>query len=315
MIPTSVVIVIGVFGAVFCGCCLLSLLLNRYHAQTHARLRELTGGVAKSPARRGKNSASYSESSLKPGSATSPGKTNRWVSSRDEDRRQHQARLVQAGIYSPTALFSFFLVKTSLILIPPSVGLVAGWFGLISLRLGILWGAIGGGLGMILPSLWLESRIRHRHCVFRRSLADFLDLMIVCLESGLSLQGSIQRVSDELRIAHPELAGELNIVQRDINLGTTVDTALRRFADRSGYDDIRSLATFVREAQRFGTQLTDALRLHADMLRSQRENAAEETAQKAAVKILFPTLLLILPAVFVVLAGPAAIQIQQAFAK
>jgi tight adherence protein C len=98
-------------------------------------------------------------------------------------------------------------------------------------------------------------------------------------------------------------------------LGATIDAALRRFAARCGYDEVGSLAKFVREAQRFGTQLTDALRLHADMLRSQRENAAEETAQKAAVKILIPTLLLILPAVFIVLAGPAVLQIQMAFAK
>ncbi len=118
-----------------------------------------------------------------------------------------------------------------------------------------------------------------------------------------------------MRLAHPLLAGELSIVQRDIDLGATVDSALRRFGDRSGFDGIRTLSTFVRESQRFGTELADALRLHADMLRSQREQVAEETAQKASVKILLPMLLLILPAVFVVIAGPAAIQIQQAFSK
>jgi tight adherence protein C len=139
--------------------------------------------------------------------------------------------------------------------------------------------------------------------------------MIVCLDSGLSLQGTILRVSEEMRIAHPTLAGELEIVQRDMALGATVDVALKRFADRSGYEGIRTMSTFVREAQRFGTELAEALRTHADMLRYQRAQAAEETAQKASVKILLPVLLLILPAVFVVLAGPAAIQIQAAFSK
>jgi tight adherence protein C len=89
---------------------------------------------------------------------------------------------------------------------------------------------------------------------------------------------------------------------------------LKRFATRTQYEGVRTLCTFVREAQRFGTNLSQALRLHSDMLRSQREQAAEEMAQKAAVKILLPTLLLIFPAIFVVLVGPALIQIQEAFA-
>jgi tight adherence protein C len=307
-------IMLGVFGAVFLGGCGIALWLDRYHGQLNARLRNLPGDTSLSVPG-GKGAPSPAVQSIKRAPATSTGKTNRWISDRNEDRRQTQARMVQAGIYNPTALFSFFLMKWGLTIVPPLLGFLAGWLGVIDLRAGLMWGSAGGTLGMILPSLWLERRIKHRHCVFRQSLADFLDLMIVCLESGLSLQGTIQRVGDELQIAHPELAGELNIVQRDINFGATVDASLRRFAERSGYEGIRSLATFVREAQRFGTQLTEALRLHADMLRNQRELAAEETAQKAAVKILFPTLLLILPAVFVVLAGPAAIQIQQAFAK
>jgi tight adherence protein C len=314
MSPTLFIILAGVFGAVLCGGYVLTSLCNRYQVQLDARLREGPGN-RNSGLPGGKLSESHSRQTVERNAATLPKKANRWTSDSDEARKRIQTRLVQAGIYNPTALFKFFLMRSALTIMPPLLGLLAGWSGLLSLRIGLLWGATAGGWGMILPSLWLESRIRHRHCVLRQSLADFLDLMIVCLESGLSLQSTIQRVSDELRIAHPELAEELNIVQRDINLGATVDAALRRFADRSGYEGIRSLATFVREAQRFGTQLTEALRLHADMLRSQREYAAEEIAQKAAVKILIPTLLLILPAVFLVLAGPAAIQIQQAFAK
>jgi len=93
-----------------------------------------------------------------------------------------------------------------------------------------------------------------------------------------------------------------------------VDQALKRFATRTDYEAVRTLSTFIREAQRFGTNITDALRSHADMLRSQREQAAEESAQKASVKILIPTLLLIFPSTFVVIVGPAVIQIHEAFA-
>jgi tight adherence protein C len=97
-------------------------------------------------------------------------------------------------------------------------------------------------------------------------------------------------------------------------LGSTIDQALRRFAMRSNCEGVRTLSTFVREAQRFGTKLTEALRNHADMLRSQREQSAEEQARQASVKILMPMMLLILPAIFVVLVAPAIIQIHEAFA-
>ena len=207
------------------------------------------------------------------------------------------------------------IVRTCLTIAPPMLGILACALRLVDLRIGLLSGAAGGILGMFLPLLWLDYKIRRRHALFHQSLADFLDLMIVCMEGGLSLQGTIQRVGDELRIAHPEFAKELTIVQRDIQLGATIDSALRRFAVRSGCESVGSLAKFVREAMRFGTQLTRALRLHAEMLRSQREMMAEEMAQKAAVKVLIPTLLLIFPAVFIVVAGPAIIEIQKAFAK
>jgi tight adherence protein C len=128
------------------------------------------------------------------------------------------------------------------------------------------------------------------------------------------MQETIRRVNEELKLAHPVLAHELDIVQRDIDLSCSIDQALKRFALRTDCEGIRTLSTFIREAQRFGTQITDALRNHADMLRSQREQLAEENAQKAAVKILLPTMLLIFPAIFVVLVGPAAIQIHEAFA-
>jgi tight adherence protein C len=162
--------------------------------------------------------------------------------------------------------------------------------------------------------LWLDKQVARQHLLLGKSLPDFLDLMIVCLQGGLSLQETIRRVGDELRLAHPTLAFELSIVQRDTDLGASIEQALKRFAARSGYEGVRTLSTFIREAQRFGTNITEALRSHADMLRSQREQVAEESAQKAAVKILLPTMLLIFPAIFVVAVGPALIQIQQAFA-
>jgi tight adherence protein C len=238
----------------------------------------------------------------------------RFLSPRAGTRPQLRQRLAKAGIYHRSAPVRYFLSKLLFLILAAAIAIGAGIAGYIRIDLTILLACVSAGFGSILPSLWLDRAIAHQHLMLRKALPDFLDLMTVCLEGGLSLQETIRRVSDELRIAHPTLAVELSIVQRDIELGATVDQALKRFAIRTDYEGVRTLSTFIREAQRFGTNITEALRSHADMLRSQREQSAEENAQKAAVKILIPTLLFIFPAIFVVTVGPAVIQIQQAFA-
>lgn len=226
---------------------------------------------------------------------------------------QLKHRLAKAGIYNPSAVGRFVSVRLSLMLLGAAIAICLGVVGYLQIDAALLAACISGCFGALLPSLWLDRAINEYHHLLRKSLPDFLDLMIVCLEGGMSLQDTIRRVSDELQLAHPALAAELGLVQRDIELGATVDQALKRFAARTDHEAIRTLSTFIRESQRFGTNITVALRSHADMLRSQREQAAEENAQKAAVKILLPTLLLIFPAIFVVAVGPAVIQIQQAF--
>ena len=120
-------------------------------------------------------------------------------------------------------------------LCPVLAGVLAGYTGLIDSRIGLLGGAVLGTAGMILPSMWLDRQVARRHVAMRRALPDLVDLMVVCLESGLSLQGTIQEdaVSDELRIAHPVLSEELAIVQRDTQLGTSVDRTFRHFAERT----------------------------------------------------------------------------------
>ena len=233
---------------------------------------------------------------------------------RRKNRPELQQRLAKAGIYHQAAVSRYFAARLLTMTLAAVAAVGIGAAGYLQMDMAIVFVCVVAGFGSILPSLWLDRAVVRHHVLLRRSLPDFLDVMIVCLEGGLSLQETIRRVSDELRLAHPALAFELSIVQRDIELGATVDQALKRFATRTDYEGVRTLSTFIREAQRFGTNITEALRSHADMLRSQREQAAEERAQKAAVKILIPTLLLIFPAIFVVAVGPAVIQIQEAFA-
>jgi tight adherence protein C len=226
---------------------------------------------------------------------------------------QIRTRLQQAGIYAPWAPSVFVSVKLFLIVTPPLVGFAIGESRLFNPTLATFYGAIAGGIGIVAPSIWLERRKARRHAILLRSLPDFLDLMATCVQSGLSLEASLQRVADELEVAHPVLAREIAIVEQQMELGATTDAALRNFAERSDLGALYSLSSLIEQARRFGTSVTDALRTQAEMLRYQREQAAEELAQKASVKILFPTLLFIFPAIFVVLVGPAAVQLHEKF--
>jgi tight adherence protein C len=227
------------------------------------------------------------------------------------ERSQLQARLIQAGIYAPWAPSVFLCVKLILIVTPPVIGFVLGQTRIVNENYALLYGAIAGGMGIVFPSIWLDGRRKARQATLTRSLPDFLDLMGTCVQSGLSLEASLQRVSDDLALAHPVLAGEMSVVQRQVELGATPDVALRSLAERSDLASLFSLSSLVEQARRYGTSVTEALRTQAEMMRYHREQQAEELGQKAAVKILFPTLLFIFPAIFVVLVGPAAVQLSE----
>lgn len=233
----------------------------------------------------------------------------------DTRRTQLKQRMVHAGLYDPSAAHVFVIVRLMMILVPIALAFVAVGLGWVHPRLGIMFGGAGCGIGMIAPSVWLDRRKAKRQIVLQKSLPDFLDLLVTCIESGLSLDAGLRRVTAELRHGHPVLAVEMDRVQNEIDLGAGPDAALHNLAERTDLESIHTLATFIHQARRYGTSIGEALRTHAETLRCHREQRAEEKAQKAAVKVLIPTLLFIFPAVFVVLAGPAAIQIQEHFVK
>ena len=226
----------------------------------------------------------------------------------DKERTRLQARMVHAGYYGRQAILVFFGAKVLLMVGPALVGLVLMFAGLVPPTYGLLGVICCATAGMIGPSFWLDHRKRQRQTSFRRALPDALDVIVICLEGGLSLQGALRRVGSELRTAHPLLAHELNIVQREMHLGQSAGAALQHFADRGDLAELRSLAAVIIQSERFGASLVKALRTHADTLRGKRLLYAEEMAQKAAIKILFPTLFCIFPGLFLVILGPAAIQ-------
>lgn len=244
-----------------------------------------------------------------------PNLAERLLPNDSKARTQLQSEMIQAGIYSPTALTIFTVTKLGCMILPLLVGLIAVALGNVTFSRGLLMGAIGGMIGLFLPVLWLEHAKSSRKQGLRRSLPDFLDLVVACLESGMSIQAALVQVTEELRSAHPDLANEMGIVQGEAELGRNIEEAFFRLAERTAIDELRSLATFIQQAQKYGATMADAMRELSEMLRLQREQRAEEQAQKAAVKILVPTVLFIFPAIFVVLAAPAAIKIRDSFAK
>lgn len=222
--------------------------------------------------------------------------------------------LAGAGVHHPRAKLRFWVGQGIGAVAGGVIGLAACWQIAMPRQAWILFPAAGAALGYLAPRFWLWRRRLDRERALRRSIPDFLDLVVACLSGGYSVQAALKQVSEELRIAHPLLATELSVMLREIDMGSSLDSAMRSLADRTKLEELRALRSFVHQTMKFGTTIIDGLQELAETLRLQREQRAEELAQKAAIKILIPTFLFIFPTVFVVLVGPAAIKIQQGLA-
>jgi tight adherence protein C len=165
--------------------------------------------------------------------------------------------------------------------------------------------AIGGLLGWLLPYFYVSRKVRKRQDSIRVALPDSLDLMVVCVEAGLALNQAIVRVAEEIDRVSPEMSEELTVVNLEIRAGTPRDEALRHFSERTGVEDVKAFVSMLLQTDRFGTSIADSLRVHADTLRTKRRQRAEEAAAKLTVKLLFPLILFVFPAFFVVLLGPS----------
>jgi tight adherence protein C len=225
-----------------------------------------------------------------------------------------KARLTQAGIYGPNAVSIFLGAQLILTLVLPITAAITPYaLNLLKGDYALVIGIVAAGVGVFTPSFWVAYQRHCRQGELRRALPDALDMLVLCLEAGVSLVAALQRVTAELEIAHPPLAREMNIVQREIQLGLSAGEAMKKFGDRCELDEVRNLASVLSQSERYGAGSVKALRIHSDSCRVERQQRAEEKAQKAAVKILFPTLLCIFPAIFIVILGPAAYQIAEAF--
>ena len=229
--------------------------------------------------------------------------------------RRLRRRLMAAGYMDEGAVTVFRVVRLICLIAFP---LLTFFLLFVVLRLPAGTGTIGLMLvsvyaGVFIPSFVVSRMITNRKGRITRALPDALDLMVVCVEAGLGLNAALQRVGREMELVEPDLSGELAITNREIRAGKARDEALRNLGDRTGVDDVKSLVAMLVQTDRFGTSIADSLRVFADSMRTKRRQRVEEQVAKAAIKLIFPLLLCIFPALFIVLMGPALIQIFKLF--
>ncbi|HEV8129036.1 MAG TPA: type II secretion system F family protein [Candidatus Eisenbacteria bacterium] len=223
-----------------------------------------------------------------------------------------QSGLVRAGIRDPKAGLVFLGAKAASAVVC-GFGTIALYFALAKPIGSIpLAGGIAAVAGFYLPTIWLFFKGSARRSRIQTSLPDALDLLVVCVEAGLGLNAAIERVGREIQIASPALSEELLLVGQEIRTGLTRSDALRRLARRTGVDDLYALTAMLIQADKLGTSIAQSLRAHAESMRTKRRQRAEQAARKAGIKLAFPLVFLIFPALLIVILGPAAIQLAQA---
>jgi len=233
----------------------------------------------------------------------------------DAEQSQLRVRLTQAGYRTPHAHTLFLASKTALLVLGIIAGAVAGTSLGYDLKGTLACVMFAGGAGFMVPGLWLGAVIKSRQDKIRRGLPDVLDLLVVSIESGLALDSGLKRVGEEMSRVHPEASEEFRIATMETQMGIPRSESLENMAQRVGLDELRSLVSVIAQAERFGTSIAKALRNQGNALRTKRRQQAEERAQKTAVKLMIPLVMFIFPAMGIVLAGPAAIRLMEAFAE
>jgi tight adherence protein C len=234
---------------------------------------------------------------------------NRLAPASAAEARKLQKQLMQAGFRGQSAPVIYRALQLASMVCFP---------GLVALTCAVLARPLGSAFvfimlafvaGFFLPRYILGKMIRSRQQRVRWGLADALDLMVVSIEAGLGLNAAMMRISEELKDVHPDISEEFEMANLEIRVGREREEALRNLAERTGVDDLRSLVAMLIQADRFGTSIARAVRVFSDSLRTKRRQRAEQAAQKAAVKLLFPLSCFLFPTLFIAILGPAALQL------
>jgi tight adherence protein C len=223
--------------------------------------------------------------------------------------------LVQGGYLNPASV-AYYWGTRFILMAGLGAGallfLPIGGIGFMTSAFAALWFA---ALGWIAPTFYVGRRVKHRQKEIVKALPDALDLLVVCVEAGLGLNQAIVRVSEEIEHVSRLMSEQLALVNLEIRAGTPRDEALRNLGERTGVPDVQSLVAMLIQTDRFGTSIAQALRVHADTMRTKRRQRAEEAAAKTTIKLVFPLVLFIFPTMFVVILAPALIRIIRTLEK
>ena len=226
------------------------------------------------------------------------------------DAKVLRRRLIQAGIFDSRAVAYFFVARTVL-----AVGLGVAVFTflpmLVTQKPATFWLSVmvAGILGYIGPSFYIDRRIAKNKDEHRSGFPDFLDLMVVCADSGLSMEAALERVGRELGDSYPSLCANIHMTNLEIRAGKTMTDALEHFGDRLGLDEARAFATLIQQSAELGSSITEALRVYSDDMRHKRLSRAEEKAYSLPAKLSLPMMLCIFPVIFVVILLPVVVRL------
>jgi tight adherence protein C len=224
------------------------------------------------------------------------------------EAKKLQKKLMHAGFRSAEAPLIYRAIHlSSMAAFPLAVAGVCALTGR-ALDSALIYIIVAFVAGFFLPRFLLNRTIRKRQRLVRWGMADALDLMVVSVEAGLGLNAAMVKVASELRDVHPDVATEFELANLEIRVGRERDEALRNLAERTGVDDISSLVAMLVQTDKFGTSVAQSLRVHSDTVRTKRRQRAEEAAAKTGVKMVFPLVICIFPAIWVITIGPAAIK-------
>jgi tight adherence protein C len=219
--------------------------------------------------------------------------------------------LAKAGHFNRSDIYNYYLIRIILAVVLAAAAFLAGQqFHWSSGRI-IAATVAAAILGIMLPRFWVSHEIAKRREAIRRAVPNMLDLMVVCVEAGLSFTAALTKLSEELRGSCLPLAQELTLVNQEILIGKPKSEVFKSLANRTEVDELRSLAVTLIQADRLGTSIATSLRVLADTMRFKRRQRAEEAANRVTVKLVFPLVLLIFPELLIILAGPALISVFQ----
>jgi tight adherence protein C len=234
--------------------------------------------------------------------------TKHYSSGSTEETRVLRRRMIQAGIYDTQAVAYFFFGRVAL-----AIGLATLAFLFAPVEQGgpVFWLLTGlaGIIGYVVPSLYIDRRIKIRKFEHQAGFPDFMDLLVVCADAGLSMEASLDRVGRELSDSYPSLSANIHMANLEIRAGRTMSEALEHLGDRLGLDEARSFATLIQQSAELGSSITDALRVYSDDMRHKRLSRAEEKAYSLPAKLALPMMICIFPVLFVVILLPVFVRL------